>query len=488
MNRVFACLLLAATLAAAESTTKWGTPSNDNVSVLTDANFQDFIYSHKYVMVMFTSPDCPHCKSAHPEYAYMAKKYLQDETAEAVIAELDVIANPKTALKYQVTGYPSFKFFFHAIPIDYNMARAERYMNLWVQARCKDKATELTSLEQFGKLKTTRMATVLYMGKKNKRLLTSFQALAATYIKDKFFYTYLDEVKDEENIGESFGLILIRGFDDGNKVLSSEDLTYETMQKFYSSLRLPLVPELVSETGSLVFGKDKVAVLMFADRDDTPEFEVFQKVGRAKKHNINFARANFTSNLGKKMAELTGVTSEQQHQVRLLKFDQGHLRKYRLDTVTEESLGKFVDDFVAGKLQTYLKSDPPAPKAQPGSVQTVVGQDFEKLVFESPANVFLMIHAHDCKHCDEVTPIWAKLASKTKDVPNLVIASMNGVTNEHPTLEVAHYPTFKLYPRKSKGSPVEFKGKRSLKEFAEFLEHHLGSDWKSVIQIEDDSL
>lgn len=488
MNRAVLCLLLATAALASESLTKWKVPSNEHVSVLSDANFQDFIFSHRYVMVMFTSPECPHCKAAHPEYAYLAKKFEKDDKQEAVIAELDVVANPKTAQRYNLGGYPTYKFFFHGIPIDYNVDRTERHMNLWIKARVKDRAVELTSLDQYEQAKEAKLAAVLYMGKKNKRLLTSFNALAATFVRGKFYYTYMDEIQAEHKVKEDSALILLRGFDDGHKVLSMEDLSYETMLRFYNSLKLPLVAELTEETGSHVFGREKEAVLIFAESEDSDAFRAFKKVADSKKFAINFARADPKSTLGKKMAELVGLTPEMLNQVRLLKFSQGQVDKYRLDQVTEDSLAKFLTDYKAGHLKTYLKSDKPAPKAEAGAVQTVVGENFEQLVFSSTPHVFLMVYSEDCKHCEEVKPKWEQLASKVRDMPNLVIARMNGATNEHPALEVKHYPVFKLYPKGDKGSPIDFKGRRSLKEFATFLERHVGSDWRTVVTIEDDSL
>ena len=485
MKMFVTLLLVASALAATE--TRWNLPSDEGISVLSDSSFQDFVATHKYVMVMFTSPECPHCKKAHPEYVKVAKKF-DDEKLDAVIAELDVVANPQTAAKFGVSAYPTFKYFFHGIPIDYHHDRSEKHMSAWLTHKMKDRAVEITKMSVFKKLSEQKVSVVLYLAKKNKKLLTQFQALAASFHRIHFGYTYLDEVQADLKLESDSAMIVFRSFDDGRKILSNDELTYDSMHRFLDAVRMPVVPDLTQENAGDVFGKNKGCVLLFGDSEETPEFKAFNKVAHSKKYDMRFAKASIKEGFGKKIAELMGVSEEHLNQVRILKFGEGQAEKYRLESVTEESLIKFMDDFKAGKLSTYLKSEHPHGQQKKGQVWHVTSQDFEKLVLTSPDNVLLMVYSHDCVHCHELSPILDKLATRLASIPDLIIAKFNGYKNEHPSINVHAYPTLRLFKQGKKFETVDFRGTKKFKEITDFLKRELGPQFHVPLNLDDDSL
>lgn len=91
---------------------------DDNVYVLTDANFKDFVNSKKYVMVKFYAPWCGHCKKMAPDYAKLAKR-VHGESEELFVAKLDATEHKTMASEYSIQGFPTLKFFINGQPIDY---------------------------------------------------------------------------------------------------------------------------------------------------------------------------------------------------------------------------------------------------------------------------------------------------------------------------------------------------------------------------------
>lgn len=94
------------------------------VTVLDDSNFDAIALDPtKYVMVEFYAPWCGHCKNLAPKYEQLAKVFAGEQ--EVVIANVDATENPDLASRYDVSGYPTIKFFpaGSSEPVDYQGGR-----------------------------------------------------------------------------------------------------------------------------------------------------------------------------------------------------------------------------------------------------------------------------------------------------------------------------------------------------------------------------
>jgi len=79
-------------------------------TVLTDSNFDEIVMdSTKDVLVEFYAPWCGHCKTLAPKYEKVAQVFSRD--SGVVIAKVDADKYKDLAGRYDVTGFPTLKFF-----------------------------------------------------------------------------------------------------------------------------------------------------------------------------------------------------------------------------------------------------------------------------------------------------------------------------------------------------------------------------------------
>lgn len=145
--------------------------------------------------------------------------------------------------------------------------------------------------------------------------------------------------------------------------------------------------------------------------------------------------------------------------------------KYPLDqtkTIDAETVGKFVDDFVDGKLEPSIKSEP-IPEKQEGPVTVVVAKNYKDIVMDDKKDVLLEYYAPWCGHCKSLAPKYEDLAQLfTPHSDKVVIAKVDATANDVPD-EIQGFPTIKLFAAGKKDSPVEYSGARTAEDLAVFM-------------------
>lgn len=86
-------------------------------------------------MYCLTNPGCGHCKSLAPIYERVAKAFKMEP--ECVVANMDATQGEEIALKYDIKGYPTLKYFDKDGKVDeYQGGRSETDIVAFLNVFC----------------------------------------------------------------------------------------------------------------------------------------------------------------------------------------------------------------------------------------------------------------------------------------------------------------------------------------------------------------
>ena len=315
-------------------------------------------------------------------------------------------------------------------------------------------------------------------GEEEKDLLSEFSALCTAF--EDIACAHVDSALSVHlDFNHKRGLLIYKSYDDGNKTLT-DSLNFKDMKEFVEMHRFANVREFDQKSAEDIFGSEKSAIFIFNDSKDSDAIKVFRQVAEDLRGNIIFSHSEISKNLGQRLSEFLGVSAKDVDSVRGIKFEGGNLQKFKLETVTKESITQFIEDLNNSKLTPYFKSEE-IPAANSDPLKVIVGKNFEDMVINNDNYVFLEAYAPWCGHCKQLEPIFKELAQKLSGVSDLVIGKIDATANEHSSLQVKGFPTIKLYKKGVKSSPIDYSGERTLEAMVAFLEENLGRTFEDDI-------
>jgi len=114
-------------------------PPPSQVLVLDAITFDDVVMDNtKNVIVTFTAPWCGHCKSLKPIYDLVASDFKAEPNCIVANIDADAPHNKEIAAKYDVTSFPTVKFFSkdNKEPIPYTGGRARADFVSFLNEHC----------------------------------------------------------------------------------------------------------------------------------------------------------------------------------------------------------------------------------------------------------------------------------------------------------------------------------------------------------------
>ncbi|XP_057489451.1 protein disulfide isomerase-like 1-3 [Actinidia eriantha] len=129
-------------------------------------------------------------------------------------------------------------------------------------------------------------------------------------------------------------------------------------------------------------------------------------------------------------------------------------------------------------VKPFYKSDP-VPETNDGDVKVAVGNNFDDVVLDKSNDVLLEKYAPRCGHCQSLEPIYNKLGKHLRGIDSLIIAKMDGTTNEHPRAKSDGFSTLLFFPAGNKSfDPITVDTDRTVLTFYKFLKKHASIPFK----------
>ena len=266
------------------------------------------------------------------------------------------------------------------------------------------------------------------------------------------------------------GLVLYKSFDDGKDVFT-KTFDADAIREFAKVASTPLIGEVGPETYSDYMASGIPLGYIFAETPEEREQFAKELKPLALKHKgeINFATIDAKSfgqhagNLNLKVGTWPAFAIQRTDKNEKFPYDQDN-------KITEKDIGTFVEDFLAGKVEPSIKSEP-IPESNDGPVKVIVAKNYKDVVIDNDKDVLVEFYAPWCGHCKALAPKYEELGElySSAEFSKLVtVAKVDATANDVPD-EIQGFPTIKLFAAGKKDAPIDYSGSRTVEDLVQFI-------------------
>ena len=315
------------------------------------------------------------------------------------------------------------------------------------------------------------LVVIAYLDAEDKESTEIFTEAASTLRNDYLFGSTTDSTLAEAEGVKAPAIIIYKSFDDPKTVYDGS-LDTDELENFIKAAAIPLIGEVGPETYSGYISSGlPLAYIFCADEESKAKLtEAIRPIAQKFKGKINFgtldaaAYGAHASNVNLEVGKWPAFAIQETAKNAKFPYDQDA-------EITEETISKFVQDYVDGKLEPSIKSEP-IPETQEGPVHVVVAHSYNEIVIGSDKDVLLEFYAPWCGHCKNLAPQYEELANLYVNNPEfsdkVTVAKIDATANDTPD-EITGFPTIKLYPAGKKDSPINYEGDRTVEDMANFI-------------------
>lgn len=448
---------------------------NEGILELTQSDFDLAKDQFENLLVEFYAPWCGHCRSIAPEYQ-KAAEMMKEQGLNVKLAKVNGDEQPSLRDQYNITGYPSFKFFFTSKGkiLDYKDGRHAGDFVGYIRKKTTPPVYPVETLEDaISIVHHNRLIFFGFFKDPDSKASQIFSEFAFDNDMSIFISTLHPPIAQHFHVTADDAILVFKQYDEG-KLQMEGDITYANIKKFMTTHRLPLVSEFLEENAEEIFSTDvKNYMVLFGNKQDGNFNQLYLDFTAAAQHfkgRVVFLYVNLDEEEHEKVLEFFGLSIADCPAVRFINMTSDDPIRYNpaspdLDTTTMQ---EFVSNVLLGKVQTFYKSEE-SPLETEEAVKVLVGSTFDQFLSSATHNVIVYFYVPWCGHCKKLSPIWKELGELYKDNDKITLAQMDSSLNEMESLKVVNFPSIRLFIHQSK-QVIEFTGERSVEALAEFVE------------------
>ena len=291
-------------------------------------------------------------------------------------------------------------------------------------------------------------------------------------------------------------IVLVQKFTDEpvNQIVYKESATTATkISAFVSGHLLPSVIPFTTASAPKIFrGPIKTHFLLFADPEAPSTKGItaeFRKTAEAKTGKALFVTVAPSED---RIFSYFGITEADIPTAVLVSMPDGEqMKKFAFpkgNELVSSKFSEFLNDYLAGKLKAFLKSEEIPASPTDNGVTVVVGKNFNDIVLNKDKDVLLEFYAPWCGHCKSLAPEYEKLAARFASVKHVTIAKVDATANEveYEGVNVKGFPTLIFFPAGENKVVVEYDGSRDLAGLTAFLKKNVKRSFKLENDGEED--
>ncbi|EMD40736.1 hypothetical protein CERSUDRAFT_111314 [Gelatoporia subvermispora B] len=440
---------------------------------LTGTNFDSIVNPESLILVEFFAPWCGHCKALAPHYEEAATA-LKEKNIK--LAKVNCVDEADFCQANGIQGYPTLRVYRNGEYTDYTGPRKTDGIISYMTKQSLPAVSEVT-LANFDEFtKADKIVAVAFLSSPTDVPGPEFSATANKHRDDYLFGSTTDKGAIDAAGVTPPAIVVYRSFDEPTVEYPYPvvDAKVKDIEEWIQELSIPVIDQVGTDNYQTYAQSGKPLAYLFVDPTDAKSEEyiaAIKPIAAKYKGKVNFVwidAVKFSDHakaLNLNEAKWPGFVIQNLQKQLKFPYDQNK-------EVTPEAVDELITQFLDGKLEPELKSQP-IPTTQDESVFNLVGKQFEDVVFDDDKDVFVEFYASWCGHCKRLKPTWDSLGDRYVNVKDrIVIAKFEATENDLPPsvpFRISGFPTLK-FKKAGTREFIDYDGDRSLESLITFVE------------------